>query len=73
MNANLRPPNDDAETLDLLSHALDHFEPIPPTALEQAHGAHHMAGHADLRFVEHKAAGDATRWRERVAVPAVHQ
>lgn len=43
MNANLRPPNDDAETLDLLSQALDQLEPIPPTALEQAYGAHHMA------------------------------
>lgn len=43
MNANLRPPNDDMETLELLSQALEQFEPIPPTTLEQAYGAHHMA------------------------------
>lgn len=43
MNANLRPPNDDEETLDLLAKGLAQLEPLPATALEQAYGAHHMA------------------------------
>ena len=43
MNPNLRPPNDDVETIELLSHGLERLEPLPTSALEQAYGAHHMA------------------------------